>query len=146
MPEVLAGVLSMADIALHAITQGEVYLETTSGGTWSPNSWVDLPVTITVDDVPEGAKALCLFQSSMRADTSGHRFSLRCVVDGTPQLESNMTTEGSDTGQYQASVCFAFVSGLSAGNHTFKIQSMCGSSTTSSYWRNLRHIVAVMKR
>ena len=146
MPQVLAGLLSMDDIALHAITQGEVYLSSSSGGTWSPGSWIDLPVTITVDDVPEGAKALCLFQSSMRANSYGQRFYLRCVVDGTPQLESTMSTEGEDVGQYQASVCFALVSGLSAGKHTFKIQAMCDSSTTSSYWRNLRHVVAIMKR
>lgn len=146
MPEVLAGILTMADIALHAITQGEVYLESTSGGTWSPGTWVELPVTITVDEVPEGAKALCLFQSSMRANTYGQLFYLRCVVDGDQQLESTMDTEGEDVGQYQASVCFAFVSELSAGEHVFTVQAMCSKSTTSSYWKNLRHVVAIMKR
>ena len=146
MPQVLAGVLSMADIALHAITQGEVYLETTSGGTWSVNQWIDLPVTLEIDDIPENSKALCLFQSSMRANYSGTVFRLRCVVDGNAQLESSMTTEGEDVGQYQSSACFAFVSGLSAGKHVFKVQSMAGSSATSNYWRNLRHIVAIMKR
>lgn len=146
MPEVLAGSLSMADIALHAITQGEVYIETESGGTWSPGTWLDLPVTITVDDVPGGAKALCLFQSSMRADNSGQRFALRCVVDGVPQLESNMTTESGGTGQYMPTACLAFVTGLSAGSHTFGVQAMCSSSATGSYWRGLRHVVAVMKR
>lgn len=146
MPEVLAGILSMADIALHAITQGEVYIETESGGSWSPTVWVDLPVTITVANVPEGAKALCLFQSSMRSDYAGKRFYLRCVVDDVPQLESVMTTESGGAGQYMPSACFAFVTGLAAGTHTFKVQAMCSTSTTASYWRNLRHVVAIMKR
>lgn len=146
MPEVLAGLLSMADIALHAITQGEVYIETESGGSWSSAVWVDLPVTITVTNVPEGAKALCLFQSSMRSDYLGKRFYLRCVVDGVPQLESVMTTESAGTGQYMPSACCAFVTGLAAGTHVFKVQAMCSTSASASYWRNLRHIVAIMKR
>ncbi|MGE5594321.1 MAG: hypothetical protein ACM3X3_11680 [Betaproteobacteria bacterium] len=146
MPEVIAGILSVADIAVHAITQGEVYVASQSGGTWSPNVWVDLPVTITVPDVPEGAKALCLFQSSMRADYAGHVFYLRCVVDDAPQLESTMTTESSGTGQYMPAACCAFVTGLSAGTHTFKVQAMCDNSVTNSYWSALRHIVAIMKR
>lgn len=146
MPEVLAGVLSMADIALHAITQGEIYLASTSSGSWSADAWVDLPVTITVDDVPAGAKALCLFQSSMRSDYYGRAFYLRCVIDGVPQLESQIVTEGEMEGQYQPSVCFAFVSGLSAGKHAFKIQGKSNYTITGSYWRNLRHIVAIMKR
>ncbi|MGE5584038.1 MAG: hypothetical protein ACM309_00640 [Bacillota bacterium] len=146
MPEVLAGLLSMADIALHAITQGEVYIETESGGSWSSSVWVDLPVTITVANVPEGAKAFCLFQSSMRSDYLGKRFYLRCVVDDAPQLESVMTTESAGAGQYMPSACCAFVTGLAAGTHVFKVQAMCSSAATSSYWKNLRHIVAIMKR
>ncbi len=146
MPEILAGVLSMADIALHAITQGEVYLSSSSGGTWSSGVWTDLPVTITVNDVPAGAKALCLFQSSMRTGYAGYRFRLRCVVDGVPQMDSQITTEGEMEGQYQPAVCLAFVNGLSAGKRVFKVQAMCEASVGGSYWRGLRHVVAIMKR
>lgn len=146
MPEILAGSLSVADIALHAITRGEVYLASSGGGNWSPSVWIDLPVTITVDNVPEGAKALCLFQSSMRSPTTGRTFALRCVVDGVPYPESTMTSESDQTGRYTPSACFAFVSGLAAGTHVFKVQATCYAQASESYWENLRHVVAILKR
>ena len=146
MPQVLAGILTMADIALHAITQGEVYLETEASGDWSPGTWYDLPVTITVNNVPQGAKALALFNSSMRSGYTGNRFTLRHVIDGVAYPVSNMTTESDGGGRYTPTACMAFVSGLSAGTHTFKVQVTCNVSRTAATWTNLRHVVAVMKR
>lgn len=147
MPQILAGVLTMADIALHAITQGEVYIEAQRGGSWSSGQWVDLVgVNITVNNVPQGAKALVLFNSSMRSSTAGHRFSLRAVIDGVAYPEATVTTESDGTGRYMPAACMAFVSGLSAGSHTFKIQARSAGNASNSYWSNLRHVVAIMKR
>ncbi len=147
MPQVLAGILTMADIALHAITQGEVYTESESEGTWAPGAWRSLPVTITVSDVPQGAKALILFNSSMRADYTGYIFFLRAVVDGVGYPESSITTESDgQLGRYVPSACIAFVPGLSAGTHTFEIQAMCNVPARGSHWTNLRHVVAIMKK
>ncbi len=146
MPQVLAGLLGMDNIALHAITQGEVYLETESGGSWSAGVWVDLPVTITVPNVPAGAKALSLFNSSMRSESTGHRFELRAVIDGAAYPLATITTESDGSGRYSPAACVAFVSGLSAGTHTFKVQARSAGNAARSYWSDLRHVVAVMKR
>lgn len=147
MPSIIAGLLTMGDIALHAITRGEVYMESLDGGSWSAGVWRDLSgVTIEVDDVPEGAKALILFDASMRSQSTGHRFLLRAVMDGVAYPVSTVTTESDGTGRFMPAAYVAFIPELSAGSHVFKIQAQSAGTASQSYWANLRHIVAILKR
>lgn len=144
MPSIIAGGLTLQDIALHAVTQGELYMVSTSGGDWDPNVWEDLPVTIAVD-VPEGAKALAVFNSSMQTRTQ-HWFSLRNVIDGVAYPEASITPDEYWSNRYTPATTFAFVTDLAAGTHVFKVQARAGYVTSNAYWRNLRHVVAILKR
>ena len=99
--------------------RGSKYLEAESGGSWSAGVWVDLPVTITVPNVPAGAEAVNLFTSSMQANLTGNRFELRGVIDGAAYPLATIMTESDGGGRCSPAACVAFVSGLSAGAHTF---------------------------
>lgn len=146
MPSIIAGGLTLQDISLHAVTRGELYVASSSGGDWDPDVWEDLPVAITVDDVPEGSMALSFFQASMKSKTVTRQFQLRCVWNDTPQMASIMRTEGRLSAQWMPSCTFAFITHLSAGTHEFRIQAQCSSTAVDFYWQGLRHVVAILKR